>query len=97
VQQLEAQGHLLQQQGRQLQQQLGSPHGQGQHKPDMCMSIMAAGALAAADDTALAARPAHNTVPMGMPGGRSMAARLSKLEQRVDSLTAAAASTEVRH
>lgn len=32
----------------------------------------------------------------GLPGGRTMAARLSKLEQQVDTLAAAAADSEVR-
>jgi hypothetical protein len=98
MQQLEAQNTMLQQQGQQLQQQLGSPAptnkyaAYSQHRPSSgtYVSIMSAGA-STAEDAGQAALPVH-----GMPGGRSMAARLTKLEQQVDSLASTSAATEVR-
>lgn len=95
VQQLEAQGSVL-------QQQLGTPapthragsaHGQHRLTSGPITSIMQAGVCStAADDVAAV----HVMQHAGLPGGRSMAARLSKLEQQVEALTGAAASTEVK-
>jgi hypothetical protein len=89
---------MLQQQGQQLQQQLGSPApsnkyaAYSQHRPSSgtYVSIMSAGA-STAEDAGQAAMPVQ-----GMPGGRSMAARLTKLEQQVDALASTSAATEVR-
>lgn len=98
IQQLEAQGRSLQQQGQQLQQQLGSPaqtrsilHGQHRPASTTYMSITSAGGMSTADDPAAGSAQAagHGA------GGRSMAARLSKLEQQVDNLTATASNTAV--
>jgi hypothetical protein len=96
VQHLEAQGQVLQQQGQQLQQQLGSPAPkagiQGQHRLSSgCNMSVLAGGNGAADNGAAVPGAQH----AGMPGGRSMAARLSKLEQQVDGLSLTAAHAEV--
>lgn len=100
IQQLESQGRSLQQQGQQLQQQLGSPaqsrsilHGQHRPASSTYMSITSAGGMSTADDPAAGSAQAvgHGAAP----GGRSMAARLSKLEQQVDNLTATASNTAV--
>jgi hypothetical protein len=94
VQQLEAQGCVL-------QQQLGSPapthraggaHGQHRLTSGPVASIMQAGAGSTAVDDATAV---HAVQHAGLPGSRSMAARLSKLEQQMEALTATTASTEV--
>lgn len=97
MQQLEQQNHALQQQAQQLQQQLGSPapkaamYGQRRLSCGPSINTMAGGAAAADDQVA-----AHGAQLVGMPGGRSMAARLSKLEHQVEALISTAASTEVR-
>jgi hypothetical protein len=101
MQQLEAQGQALQQHSQQLQLQLGSPAhtksaGNAQQKPlgGTFMSIMSgtAGGPSTADEPA--ARSAQGP-HAGLPGGRTMAARLSRLEQQVETLAAVAADSEV--
>lgn len=96
MQQLEAQNTMLQQQGQQLQQQLGSPpsNKHSTHRPSSTayLSIMGGGVSTAED----AGQAAPLVAMPSMPGGKSMAARLTKLEQQVDALTTTATAAEVR-
>lgn len=100
MQQLEVQGRTLQQQGQQLQQQLGSPAAPSRGSLQQQQQHRAAGTAylsllqpGSGEDNVSGSSP--GLTHAGGPGSRSMAARLNKLEQRVEALAATAGSSEV--